>query len=116
MNQSCVPAQCSPELAHKFVWQFRGAGLHLSYGSPGILGMLQVAPEMSLFQLDHSKAWYNIIVLLSCFYGGEKKALHTRQKAWCLLFCWYHPSDSINSGLILCCLPGKHQNQASLSM
>lgn len=67
MNQSRVSAQCSPGVVHKFVWQLRDAGLYLSYSSPGILGVLQMAPKVSLFQasrMDDSEGWYNCLAVM----------------------------------------------------
>ena len=69
MNRSCVSAQCSPRAVRKFVWQLKHVGLYLSYSSPGILGMLQMAPKVSLFQgVGRMIRRDGIIVVLSCFY------------------------------------------------
>ena len=101
MNRSCVSAQCSPRAVRKFVWQLKHVGLYLSYSSPGILGMLQMAPKVSLFQgsrVDDSKGWYNCSAVM--FLVRREKTYIGDRKHGC------HPSGSINSGLTLCCLPG----------
>lgn len=74
MSQSCVSAECSPRVVQKLVWQLRDVGLYLSYGSPGILGMLQMAPNASLFQarrMDDSEGWCNCIAVVFLLRRGK---------------------------------------------